>query len=54
MTKFKRILNGERVVCSDTEMDEFPFNPNLVSIPNPKRIGILDQWVAYLKKKESK
>ena len=47
--KWNRILNGERVVCSSGDMDRFPFHDCLASVSNPNRVGILDEWIAYLK-----
>lgn len=47
--KWDRLLKGERVICSDDDMDSFPFNERLASIPNPNRVGVLDAWEAFLK-----
>lgn len=48
MNKWNRILNGERVVCSHADMDSFPFHVDLVSVPNPERIGTLDTFLVWL------
>lgn len=49
LNKLDRIRAGEEVVMSDAELDclidlgEHP--TNVVSIPNPRRVGILDAYV---------
>lgn len=56
--KLARILNGEKVVCSDKELDEFikadmnndvSVLNDVVSVPNPNRVGILDAYLVYKK-----
>ena len=50
--KWARIRLGERVVCSDVEMEIIESqegSERLVSLPNRSGVGILDRWVAFLR-----
>lgn len=52
--KMDRIIAGERVVCSDSDLDaigrDLPdeYSVRLASVPNPAQCGTLDPYVAYL------
>lgn len=48
--KWRRVLAGEKVVCSYADLDAFPYHGRLASIQNPRQVGTLDCWLAYLKK----
>jgi hypothetical protein len=52
--KLQRFLSGQRIIASCEDMDrleglDWQIAKRLVSIPNPERVGILDQYVAWLK-----
>ena len=47
--KWSRILAGERVICSQKEIDAFPFHAYMCSEFNPRGVGVL-MYVAYLSK----
>lgn len=62
LDKFKRMKAGERVVTNDKQLDILSahftahdgddaniYFRSVVSKPNPKRVGILDQYVAWIK-----
>lgn len=64
LSKWEDIKQGQRVIISDESLDalidelharptEDPdamlFFGNFVSIPNPKRVGIRDAYIGYLK-----
>jgi hypothetical protein len=51
--KYDRILNGERIVCSDHDLEEMPFHPFLVSIMNPRAVGTKDTYIAFIKNSEA-
>ena len=53
-TKWSRILAGETVACSASDLTEFesldsPVVLRLASIVNPKHVGTLDYYLAFLK-----
>lgn len=61
MESWSRIKAGQRVIVSDETLDALAehFNPqdtieasvyfgDVASVPNPKRVGIRDQYIAYL------
>lgn len=51
--KVRRVLAGERVVCSDEDMDALESGlpdgvvDRLASVPNPNRVGTRDAYVAF-------
>ncbi len=57
--KKKRLLNGEKLICSDEDLDYFIqdvwmdyfIEKHLKSLPNPTQCGRLDKWVAWIEKK---
>ena len=47
--KAERIFAGKRVVMGDDQWSDFiRIFPDLRTIPNPARVGVLDRWIAYL------
>ena len=53
--KLKHLLLGEEVICSDADLEQLESGApwatakRLASVPNPKRCGLLDAYIAYLK-----
>lgn len=58
--KMQRLRAGERVVCSETDLDALfealtdEEGNRLASIHNPAQVGTLDSYVAFLKPADSK
>lgn len=51
--KFKQLLQGDDVVCSDSDLDELwklanNASKEIRSIPNPNQCGTLDIWLAWI------
>ncbi len=64
LEKWKEVREGKKVIFSDETLDqlvqEFDKRPeddkdadlffhNFVTIPNPKRVGVKDQYIGYIK-----
>jgi hypothetical protein len=53
--KIKALRQGERIITNDDELDEIgpalgDDGNHLRSIPNPRRVGILDKYEAWIGK----
>jgi hypothetical protein len=51
LEKYHQIMQGDRVVVSDADLDEMvnlPKSNSIKSVPNPNRVGTRDAYVAYL------
>lgn len=46
--KFEKLLQGERVICSDADLDVLEQEGEIRSVRNPRQIGTLDRWVCWL------
>jgi hypothetical protein len=57
--KIKALRAGQRVITNDAELDELTpalgdDGNHLRSIPNPRRVGVLDEYEAWLEKPKEK
>ena len=57
--KVEALRRGERIVTNDAELDEIgpalgDDGNRLKSVPNGRRVGILDQYEAWLEKLKTK
>ena len=53
--KLERMMKGERVVCSETDLDLLsPFDASNVirSIPNPNRVGLKDAYECWIEQRD--
>lgn len=51
--KWDRMVEGEKVIASDFEMESFESwdeTGRLVSVRNPRQVGTLDQYVVSLRR----
>lgn len=53
--KLEAMKNGERVITNDAELDSMlelgdDSIDDVRSVPNPKRVGVLDQYVAWIER----
>jgi len=49
MTKVERIMQGQTVVVTDSELDTLCETvDNIRSLPNPHRVGTKDVWIAFI------
>lgn len=47
-SKLQRMFTGERVVCSDADLDVLEQSHEVRSIPNPRQIGTVDKWLCWI------
>ena len=50
--KIERLLSGEKVICSDQELNslvDFNWSNSIASILNPNQIGTKDNYIAWIK-----